>query len=91
MTKLNVTDGLHFVPVPYPAPLMADYLPSKLTHDDYPDLIPTGQSVDTIAVSAVLIAFNWPKTNADRYRRVQRFVRKGAVQSGGGAPRQRER
>jgi hypothetical protein len=22
----------------------------------------------------VLIAFNWPKTNADRYRRVQRFV-----------------
>jgi TRAP-type uncharacterized transport system substrate-binding protein len=74
MTKLNPTDGLHFVPVPYPSPLMADYLPSTLTHSDYPDLIPTGQSVDTIAVSAVLIAFNWPKSNADRYRRVQRFV-----------------
>jgi TRAP-type uncharacterized transport system substrate-binding protein len=74
MTKLNPADGLHFVPVPYPSPLMADYLPSTLTHNDYPDLIPTGQAVDTIAVSAVLIAFNWPKTNADRYRRVQRFV-----------------
>jgi hypothetical protein len=74
MTKLGPTDGLHFVSVPYPSQLMADYLPSTLTHSDYPDLIPAGQSVDTIAVSAVLIAFNWPKTNADRYRRVQRFV-----------------
>ena len=74
MTKLSPTDGLHFVPVPYPSQLMTDYLPSTLTHSDYPDLIPTGQSVDTIAVSAVLIAFNWPKTNVDRYRRVQRFV-----------------
>ena len=74
MTKLSPADGLHFVPVPYPSPLMADYLPSTLTHNDYPDIIPTGQSIDTIAVSAVLIAYNWPKTNVDRYRRVQRFV-----------------
>jgi uncharacterized protein len=74
MTKLNPEDGLHFVTVPYPSQLMADYYPSTLTHDDYPALIPTGQSVDTIAVSAVLIAYNWPKTNVDRYRRVQRFI-----------------
>jgi len=26
------------------------------------------------AVGTVLIAYNWPKTNVDRYRRVQRFV-----------------
>jgi hypothetical protein len=51
-----------------------DYYPSTLTHDDYPDISPTGRSVDTIAVGAVLIAYNWPKTNVDRYRRVQRFV-----------------
>jgi hypothetical protein len=30
--------------------------------------------VETVAVGAVLIAYNWPKTNVDRYRRVQRFV-----------------
>jgi uncharacterized protein len=36
-------------------------------------MIRPGQSVDTIAVGAVLIAYNWPK-NTDRYRRVQRFV-----------------
>ena len=74
MTKLNPADGLRFVPVPYPLQLIDDYYPSTLTHDDYPELISTDQSVDTIAVSAVLIAYNWPKTSADRYRRVQRFV-----------------
>jgi uncharacterized protein len=30
--------------------------------------------VNTVAVGAVLIAYNWPKTNTDRYGRVQRFV-----------------
>jgi uncharacterized protein len=74
MTKLSPADGLRFVPVPYPPQLAEDYYPSKLKHEDYPEIIPTGQLVDTIAVSAVLIAYNWPKTNVDRYRRVQRFV-----------------
>jgi uncharacterized protein len=75
MSKLNSADGMHFVPVPYPPQLLADYYPSTLTHDDYPDVIAAGQSVDTISVGAVLIAYNWQKkANADRYRRVQRFV-----------------
>ncbi len=75
MSKLNSADGLHFVPVPYPPQLIVDYYPSTLTHDDYPDVIAAGQSVDTISVGAVLIAYNWQKkANADRYRRVQRFV-----------------
>src|SRR6266478_7843735 len=74
MTKLNPADGLRFVPVPYPLQLIDDYYPSTLTHDDYPELISTDRPVDTIAVGAVLIAYNWPKTNVDRYRRVQRFV-----------------
>ena len=74
MSKLNGIDGLHFVPIPYPAQLISDYLPTTLNHDDYPDLIRRGEGVDTVAVGAVLIAYNWPKTNADRYRRVQKFV-----------------
>src|SRR6267154_702050 len=74
MAKLNMSDRLHFVPIPYPAQLIGDYLPTMLNHDDYPDLIRPGETVDTVAVGAVLIAYNWPKTNADRYRRVQRFV-----------------
>ncbi|SDR98510.1 TAXI family TRAP transporter solute-binding subunit [Bradyrhizobium canariense] len=74
MSKLTLEDGLHFVSIPYPQQLMNDYYPAVLTHNDYPDIVPAGQSVDTIAVGAVLIAYNWPKTNVDRYRRVQRFV-----------------
>jgi uncharacterized protein len=74
MTRLNMGDGLHFLPIPYPAELNADYLPTKLNHNDYPNLIQPDQSVDTVAVGAVLIAYNWPKTNEDRYHRVQKFV-----------------
>jgi TRAP-type uncharacterized transport system substrate-binding protein len=74
MSKLTRSDRLHFVPIPYPTQLIGDYLPATLGHDDYPELIPPGATVDTVAVGAVLIAYNWPKTNVDRYRRVQRFV-----------------
>ncbi len=74
MSKLSRNEGLHLVPVRYPTQLIGDYLPATLRHDDYPELIPPGETVDTVAVGAVLIAYNWPKTNVDRYRRVQRFV-----------------
>ena len=74
MSKLGFGDGLHFVPLPYPKQLMSDYLPASLTHDDYPNLVPAGQSINTIAVGAVLISYNWPKSNADRYRRIEKFI-----------------
>jgi uncharacterized protein len=74
MSKLVRGDRLHFVPIPYPTQLIGDYLPATLTHDDYPELIAAGETVDTVAVGAVLICYNWPKTKADRYHRVQRFV-----------------
>jgi TRAP-type uncharacterized transport system substrate-binding protein len=74
MSKLAGRDGLHLVPIPYPNQLIGDYLPATLTHDDYPDLVAPGEIVDTVAVGAVMIAYNWPKTTADRYRRIQRFV-----------------
>ena len=77
MSKVTGADRLHFVPIPYPGQLIGDYLPATLTHDDYPELIPADETVDTVAVGAVLIAYDWPKTTSggvDRYRRVQRFV-----------------
>jgi hypothetical protein len=90
MSRLGAADGLHFLAVPFSQPLIADYLPTSLTYDDDPDLIPAGQTVETIAVGAVLITFNWPKTNpatnpsssrtsapapgGDRYQRIEKFV-----------------
>jgi hypothetical protein len=65
--------GIHFIPVPFSSEIATEYLPTDLTHDDYPDLIPAGQSVETIADEVILIGFNWAK-NSDRYHRVQKFV-----------------
>ncbi len=64
---------LHLIPVDYAAPLQGDYLPAQLTSKDYPALIPAGERVDTIAVPALLAAYNWPRGSA-RYKKVARFV-----------------
>jgi hypothetical protein len=53
--------------------LEKDFLPATLTHDDYPDLILPGQSIDTIGTRSVLIAYNWPN-GSDRYRLLASFV-----------------
>ncbi|MBV9976877.1 MAG: TRAP transporter substrate-binding protein [Hyphomicrobiales bacterium] len=65
--------NLHLVPIDYAKSLQSDYLPAQLTSDNYPNLIPKGELVDTIAVPAVLAAFNWAP-NTERYRRLARFV-----------------
>jgi TRAP transporter TAXI family solute receptor len=67
-------DRFHMVPVDYSKPLQADYLPATLTAADYPNLISKEEgSVDTIAVPAVLAAYNWAP-NTDRYRKLALFV-----------------
>jgi TRAP-type uncharacterized transport system substrate-binding protein len=73
MGKLRANDGFRFLPVPFAKPLQADYLPATLGHGDYPGMVETGHDVDTVAVSAVLIAYNWPR-ESDRYRRIAKFV-----------------
>jgi TRAP transporter TAXI family solute receptor len=73
MAKLRAADGFRILPVAYAKPLHNDYLPATLTSADYPNLIPQGQQVESIAVGAVLIAYNWPK-GTDRYKRVEKFV-----------------
>jgi hypothetical protein len=51
-----------------PDRIKAAYVPSELTAEAYPRLIDPGQAVQTIAVSAVLAAYNWP---ADHPRRAK--------------------
>jgi uncharacterized protein len=77
MLKLARNAGLHFVSIPYTKELNqlnGDFLPATFTHDDYPELVASGTEVDTVAVGDVLIAYDWPKINVERYRRVERFV-----------------
>ena len=58
MSRIRHADGFNFLAVPFAEPLINDFLPTELTYDDYSDMIPAGQTVDTIADSAVLIACN---------------------------------
>jgi TRAP transporter TAXI family solute receptor len=71
--EIEAGSNLHFVPVPLTPELLDIYLPSSLTHDDYPGLIPDGQSIDTVAVGAVMAVYNWDP-NSERYKRVAAFV-----------------
>jgi len=71
--KFKLEPGMTLLPVPYAEALEQDYLPAKLTNDDYPNLIPKGSSVDTVAIPSVLAVYNWPR-DTDRYRRVALFI-----------------
>jgi TRAP-type uncharacterized transport system substrate-binding protein len=72
-TKIPPESGIHLVPVPFTKALADLYVVGEFTNADYPNLVPPGQRIDTIAVPSVLAVYNWPK-NSDRYRRLERFV-----------------
>ncbi len=71
--KFKLEPGMTLLPIPYVEALEQDYFPAKLTSDDYPNLIEKGKAVETVAVGAVLAAYNWPR-DTDRYRRVALFI-----------------
>ncbi len=71
--KFKLEPGMKLLPVPYTEVLEQDYLPAKLTHADYPNLIAKDESVDSVAIASVLASYNWPR-DTDRYRRVALFV-----------------
>jgi uncharacterized protein len=65
-------EGLHLLAVP-PERIKAAYLPSELTADAYPRLVDPADPVQTVAVGAVLAAYNWPDDHPRR-RKVTRFI-----------------
>src|SRR5215469_9428867 len=66
-------DGLHFLAVPLNPAVTAAYVPTRLTAEDYPDLVPQDQPIDTVAVGAVLAAANL-QVGSERYRNLVNFV-----------------
>ena len=73
VSTFNNDGRFHLVRVDYDKPLQVDYLPATLTAKDYPNLIAEGEKVDTIAVPAVLAAYNWAP-GTERYRKLSQFV-----------------
>ena len=73
VVRIKKEDGLHLLPVPYGSEVQDVYLPSKFTSEDYPNLVPEGVEIPTIAAGNVLAVFNWPESH-ERYQKVAKFV-----------------
>ncbi len=71
--KITAADKLHFLPIDHTPALLETYLPTSLSHQDYPILIQADREVRTVAVGAVLAAYNW-KRYFNRYQKVADFV-----------------
>ena len=79
-SKVKAEDGLHFLPLDQQSlpkhdlrELSANYLPAQLTHELYPQLVPEGTTVPTVANRALLVAYTWPE-NSPRYKRIAKFI-----------------
>jgi hypothetical protein len=59
--------GFKFLDVEYDTKFEDYYLPSSIDATDYPSLVPKGERIATIAVPAILVAYNWPQ-QSDRFR-----------------------
>ncbi|TDI55054.1 MAG: hypothetical protein E2O93_08210 [Alphaproteobacteria bacterium] len=73
VARIKKEDGLHLLAIPFTPEVSEIYFPSKFTSEDYPNLVPEGTEVETIAAGNVLATFNWPE-NHPRYKKVARFV-----------------
>ena len=71
--KFALEPGMKLLSVPYTEKLEDEYFPAKLNNSDYPNLVRPGETVDTVAVGAVLAVYLWPRDH-ERYERVARFV-----------------
>jgi TRAP transporter TAXI family solute receptor len=65
-------EQLHLLAIPAER-IKAAYVPSELTAEAYPRLIDSGDRVPTVAVSAVLAAYNW-EPNHPRRAKLTRFI-----------------
>jgi TRAP transporter TAXI family solute receptor len=73
--EISSEHGLHFLPLELSKGLEDVYLDAVLGPADYPNLIPEGERIPTIAVGAVMAVYNW-KPGTSRHDRVVRFVRR---------------
>jgi hypothetical protein len=71
--QLSGNDGFHFLAIPLNPTVTASYVPTRLTAEDYPGLVPQEQAVDTVAVGAVLAAANL-QVGSERYKKLVNFV-----------------
>lgn len=72
LADISADEGLALVEIP-PQQVSGAYLPSNLSSSEYPNLVASGTSVPTVAVGAVMAAYNWDPEHY-RYTKTKRFV-----------------
>lgn len=73
VAELASNENLHLLPIPSNDAALGVYDKIEFTSNDYPGLIPVGQSVDTLHFHTVLAVFNWQPGGA-RYAIVRKFI-----------------
>jgi uncharacterized protein len=73
LRKLQQVEALHFLPLSPFAGMEGAYESTMLRHEDYPNLIPQGKSVQTLQMATILICYNWTP-GTDRYGKVRKFM-----------------
>lgn len=72
--QLGASDGVRLLSVPTIPGLKKLYKQTTFGHIDYPNLIPQGETRDTLSVETILAAYRWKKPN-ERSEKVDKFVR----------------
>ena len=72
LTQIEADAGLRLLPIP-PGRVDAGYMQAELTSASYPHLVAAGERIPTVAVGAVMAAYNWPAEHP-RSDKVGRFV-----------------
>src|SRR5215813_7199412 len=75
VSSIPASSGLHLVPIPFSSKFADYYALGDFTSTDYPNMVPEGGRVDTIAVPSVLAVYNYPKEH-ERYRKIERFIQR---------------
>jgi TRAP-type uncharacterized transport system substrate-binding protein len=92
--QLETSEGVRLLSIPPVPGLQGLYKRTTFGHVDYPDLIPQGETRDTISVETVLAVYQWAEPN-ERSDKVDIFVktffdRLSEVQEPGRHPKWRE-
>lgn len=72
LSQIEAGSGLRLLPIP-PGRVDAGYIEAELTAASYPDLLGPGETVPTLAVGAVMAAYDWPSSHP-RSTKVNHFV-----------------
>ena len=76
IASASLDNGLQLIPLPVEE--LADvYEAATISSKDYPTLFPAGDQINTVSVSSVMAAYNWPsghprRANVDRF--IENFV-----------------